>query len=73
MRRMPRSLRQFPGELVRVRCDDCKRFGQYRKWALMKILGPARDLDSVLWLIAERQCRRRDGRMRCWAYFEYRE
>jgi hypothetical protein len=73
MRRTPRYLYQFPGEMVRVRCNDCKRFGQYKKWKLLKILGPGRDLESVLWLIAQRQCRRRDRRLRCRAYFEYQE
>jgi len=70
MARTPKNISEFPEEMVRVRCDNCNRFGQYKKWRLMKIVGPTRDLDSVLWLLAYRQCRRQDRRLRCLAYFE---
>lgn len=68
--RQPKRLIDLPGEVVRVRCDACRRYGRYKKWKLMKVLGPTRDLDSILWLLAYRTCRRRDLRKRCLAYFE---
>jgi hypothetical protein len=68
MVRRPRLLLEFP-VIIRVRCDRCKRYGQYNKWRLMKRLRPNLSAEEVIWLLAHSKCAQPDRKKRCVAYF----
>jgi hypothetical protein len=67
--RIPKRLVDYPGAVVRLRCEQCGRCGRYQKWELMKRLGAGIDTDQLIWILAYSKCRRLDKRKRCQAYF----
>ena len=36
----PKHLYEYPRELIRVRCDQCKCVGRYKKWRPMQVWEP---------------------------------